>query len=143
MSDSSNSPSDCLVFKITEFCTQSTQIDNSLFIIYDTLKKHYIIRGKRTNGKSFTSEPYSFIYEETDIKNLIYLIKFVTCQSSLLNYELYNYDNLPIDSNDITFEFLNSFEHPSYEIIAYDNQEFNAIELKNIINMLRAVYNHF
>jgi hypothetical protein len=143
MSDSSNSPSDCLVFKITEICTQPTQIDNSLFIIYDTLKKQYIIRGKRTNGKSFTSEPYSFIYEETDIKNLINFIKFVTCYSSLLNYELYNYDNLPIDSNDITFEFLNRFENPSYEIVAYDNIKFNAKELKNIINMLRTLYNHF
>ena len=143
MCDLTTTPSDCLVLKITEFISESNKIDNSLFIIYDTLKKHYIIRGKRTNGKMHTSEPYSFTFKGKNAKNLIHFIQFIICSSSLVSYELYNYDNLPIDSNDITFEFLNRFEDPSYEIVAYDNQQINAKELKNIIKLLRTVYNNF
>ena len=36
---------------------------------------------------------------------------------------LYNYDNLPDTSNEITFEFLKRHDNTVYELAGYDNQK--------------------
>jgi len=125
MSEFSERPVDCLVLKIVEFDAVNNKIDNSVFILYDKREHNYVVRGKRVNGSAFTSEPYSFVCDYNDVDTLVHFISFIMCSESKVTYELYNYNNLPISSHDITFEFLDRFIDPAYEIAAYDKISYS------------------
>ena len=143
MSVFSERPVDCLVLKIVEFVTVSDKIDNSIFILYDKREHKYIVRGKRVNGVNFNSEPYSFVCDCSNVDSLVYFISFITCAESKVTYELYNYDNLPESSHDITYEFLEIFLDRPYEIAAYDKISYSKSDIKNHLNMIRFVYNDY
>lgn len=136
-------PSDCLVLKIEEYekSSKHQKIDNSLFIFYDKKTHKYVVRGKRRDSKKHKFEPYSFICE--DVEKLRNFISIIICKSNLYTYVLYNYDNLPCDSNDIYFDFLENNELRNYEIAAYDKQKYNCGHLTKILHVLRDVFNYF
>ena len=135
---------DCLVLKIEEFDKTSEKSDTTLFIIYDFYEDNYVIRGKRADTFNVNSQPYSFTYQNTESNDdLIHFIKFLIAKENSLSYTIYNYDNLPYSSNDITYEFLKNNESPEYEIIGYDNCEYNRKELTNLLKMLKSVFNFY
>lgn len=129
---------DCLVLKIDEY---DPELDTRMFIIYDKRNCNFVIRGKRRNGSSSISVPYSF-----DCNNTISLINFISfaiCKKNKLSYVLYNYDNLPEYSDDITYEFLDSCADDEYEISAYDNLSFSRKTLIRNIYMLKDIGNTY
>jgi hypothetical protein len=67
----------------------------------------------------------------------------MVCRDNTVNEILYNYDNLPSDSNDITFEFLNEYDHSDYEISGYNGQNFGRKRLLKNLRMLRNIYNYY
>jgi biopolymer transport protein ExbD len=81
--------------------------------------------------------------KSTNIDDLMYFLTFVICKKNLWTYVLYNYDNLPVDSNDVSFDFLYSYDHSDYELAAYDNQKFNKRFLRKNLEMLRNVFNYY
>ena len=132
---------DCLVLKIKEYDAETGLLDTSIFVIYDKKKHHYVIRGHRRNTKKHQACTYSFICEYA--KDLASFISFIMCKKNLWTYELYNYDNLPYDSNDITYEFLLYNENKTYELSAYDKQKYSRRRLINNLRMLRNVFNYY
>lgn len=132
---------DCLVLKIEEREVDTKEIDTTLYILYDKKYHNYVIRGRRRISPTHISCEYSFVCE--NIEDLVYFITFVISKSNLWTYVLYNYDNLPIDSNDITFEFLYNFDHSDYELSAYDNEKYNKSVLTKNLKMLRNVFNFY
>jgi hypothetical protein len=134
---------DTLVLKIEERETGITtsHIDTTLYILYDKKDHNYVIRGRRRFAPNQQSCEYSFVTE--DVEDLIYFITFVICKKNLWTYVLYNYDNLPIESNEITFDFLYSYDHSDYELAAYDNQKFSKSTLRKNLEMLRNVFNYY
>jgi hypothetical protein len=135
----STSNGDCLILKIQEYI--DGELDTTLFILYDKNEEYYLVTGKRSviNAKP-PSIPYSFQCEYAS--DLIDLISFVICKKSTISYTLYNYDDLPINSYDIDYEYLKELDG-KYELAGYDNQNYNKKELLKYLRMLRNVFNYY
>lgn len=132
---------DCLVFKFEEVESVSGKIDNTMYVIYDKKNHKYLIRGRRTRTHFYQSCSYS--YECECVHDLADFIKYLICPGNKVNEILYNYDNLPEDPNNITFDFLNEFDHIEYEISGYNNIRLKNKRLLRNLRMLRNIYNHY
>jgi len=133
--------SDCLVLKIEEHI--DSELDTTLFILYDNNEDTYLVRGKRSDtfGKP-SSVPYSFYCNYAS--ELMDFVSFVICKKSKLSYTLYNYDDLPNNSDDIDFEYLKELDGDvAYELAGYDNQNFNKKDILKFLRMLRNVFNYY
>lgn len=131
---------DTLVFKIVEHDVDLNRPDTTMYILYDKSTHRYVIRGKR-NEVRMESCTYSF---ECEIAHdLVDFLEFCLDQTNKFSYILYNYDNLPETSNEITFEFLNSNDSMVYELAGYDNQPLNRSDMLKCLRMLRNVFNHY
>jgi len=134
-------PDDCLVLKIEEYEIDTKELDNSIFILYDKQTRKYVVRGKRRDRKTAVSPTYSFVCNNSN--DLEHFIRFSVCKENSWTYILYNYDNLPADSNDISYEFLKKNESPDYEIAAYDNNKYSRKLLLKNLRMLSNVFNYY
>jgi hypothetical protein len=132
---------DCLVLKIEERDADSGELDTTVYIIYDKKEHNYVIRGQRSPLKYSDSCTYSFVCK--DYRDLADFLSFVICKKNLWTYVLYNYDNLPYDSNDITYEFLSEYESSVYELTGYNNETCIRKNLCKILRMLRNVFNYY
>ena len=129
---------DTLVLKIIEYDEFKT--DTKLYILYDKSINRYIIRGSRQDTSRVKTCTYSFECEFA--KDLVDFIDFLIDHSNTVSYILYNYDNLPALSNDITYEFLHDHGDARNEIAGYDNQKLNKKVLVKNLRMLRNVFNY-
>lgn len=141
MSDSENIMSDCLVFKLEEVETVSNEIDTTLYVLYDKLKHVYVVRGRRRWTPKCQSCTYSFDCDSS--RDLADFIQYIICPENRVNEILYNYDNLPEDSNDITYEFLHDYDHGDYEISGYNDRKLKRKRLIMNLRMLKNVYNYY
>lgn len=131
---------DCLVFKIEEYCSDSNELDTALYVLYDKFEHHFVVRGKR-HSKKMDSCTFSFICETAE--ELADFISFVICEQNLWTYVLYNYDNLPRTSDEITYEFLRRNDSKVYELAGYDKREYSRDILLKNLRMLRNVFNYY
>lgn len=136
-SETVNYPTDCLVLRIDEFDYISHKLDTSMYIFYDVNEEVYAIRGKRPDSW----ETYSF-YCDT-MHDLLDFVRTVICKSNLWSYSLHNCDNLPLDSDDITFGTLESSVTKENEVTGYDYQTYSKKTLKRMLRILRNVYNYY
>jgi len=132
---------DCLVWKLEEFDVDTQKIDTTVYIFYDKMEHQYVVRGRRRWSPDRQCCCYSFVCEFAH--ELVSFLEYVICNHNTLNETLYNYTNLPNDSNDVTFEFLNENDHSDYEISGYDSQKFNKKRLLKVLRMLRNVFNYY
>jgi hypothetical protein len=132
---------DCLVLKIEERETDVELLDTTIYVIYDKKEHNYVVRGKRRATEIADSCTYSFVCN--DYRDLADFLSFVVCKNNLWTYVLYNYDNLPYDSNDITYEFLKECESNVYELAGYNNLDYSRKKLYSILRMLRNVFNYY
>jgi len=130
---------DCLVLKIEEFDVDTKEIDTNIYILYDTEMEQYIVRGRRKWTPKHQSCEYSFVCDCEE--DLAYFLRYLICKHNKINEILYNYDNLPSDSNDITFEFLNNYENADYEISGYNSRTFKMCKTIKTLRMLKNIYN--
>lgn len=131
---------DTLVLKIIEHDVEIGRPDTTLYVLYDINTSAYVIRGKR-NDVQIESCSYSF--ECNSSKNLVNFLEFLFDRSNKFSYILYNYDNLPEDSNEITFDFLKEYDNVKYELSGYDNQKYNKKMLLKIFRILRNIFNYY
>ncbi len=130
---------DCLVLKIEEFDADTNENDTNLYVLYDTNNSRYIIRGRRRWTPKIQACEYSFVCDHED--DVLEFLQYVICKNNRINEILYNYDNLPADSSDITFEFLNNYEHSDYEISGYNGKKFKRTRILRNLKMLKNIYN--
>lgn len=130
---------DCLVLKIEEYGLSNGKLDTSMFVLYDQNNQVYLVRGARVETKSMNSVPYSFTCEKT--KELANFISLSICKENRTSYILYNYNELPLSSDDITYNMLYEDEEPSNELAAYDNMKYDRKVLLKYLGMLRNVFN--
>jgi len=133
--------SDCLVLKIEEYQEDNT-LDATVYVLYDQRERTYIVRGKRSdNSPSVASIPFSFYCEFED--DLIDFINIVVCKKFKRNYVLYNSDDLPDHSHDITYDSLDSSLGYKNEISGYNKEKYNHKTLTTYLRLLRRVYNDY
>lgn len=130
-------PTDCLVLRIDEFDSDTFKLDTQMYIYYDVNEDVYVIRGKRPGAW----ETYSF-YCDT-MHGVKDFVSTVICKENLWSYSLYNYDNLPLDSDEITFGTLDCNVRKETEVAGYDYQVYNKKTLKKMLRILRNVYNYY
>ena len=141
MTEFVNNMPDCLVFKFEEVEAGTERIDTTVYVLYDQRKQKYIVRGQRKWTPRYQSCTYSF---ECDNQcDLADFLQYIVCPDSRVNEVLYNYDNLPYDSNKITYEFLHDHDHSDYEISGYNSKKFNSKRLFKNLRMLRNISNQF
>ena len=143
---SSNNSTDCIVLHIEEYDNDTNKIDSSIFILYDVNKRKFIIRGKRGNfGEKptvYTTYPYSFTSKKKS-RVIEFLKLMLDTKNNYINITLFNYDNLPATSNEITYRFLNKNVDKRYEMTGYDKFCVTDFSLRNILNVLKSVYNNY
>lgn len=129
---------DCLVLKLEEV-EPNGLIDTTLYIFYDRIKHVYVIRGRRRVTQKSMSCTYSFVCNHS--KNLANFLKYIICSGNKVRETLYNYDNFPTESNEITYSFLNNCAHLDYELSGYE--EVTLFNIANRLQMLKNVYNNY
>jgi hypothetical protein len=131
-------PPDCLVLKIEEFDDELCDHIGNIFVLYDQKMEKYVLRGSGISKKMYCS-PFSFIADNaSDVADFI---SFAIDVENNKNYILYNYDNLPETSDEITYEFLCHWESQEYEIAGYNGMKPNKKTLVRWLRMLRNIYN--
>lgn len=131
---------DTLVLKIVEHDVDLGRPDTTLYILYDMAIKRYVIRGKRNTTQA---DACSYSYECKLVDDLVDFLEFLLDRTNKFSYILYNYDNLPATSNEITFEFLKKYDSIKYELSGYDYQEFKRKILVKNLRMLRNIFNYY
>jgi len=131
---------DTLVLKIVENDVDLGRPDTTLYVLYDKATHRYVIRGKRDNSR-LPSCTYSFECEFAN--DLADFLEFLIDKTNTFSYILYNYDNLPETSNEITFEFLKRHDSRVYELSGYDNQDFKRKTMLKNLRMLRNIFNYY
>jgi hypothetical protein len=137
----SNQIPDCLVLKLEEVERNTNYIDTTLYIIYDKKNNNYLIRGQRNSTPKYQACTYSFTCELP--YQLADFIGYIISSDNRINETLFNYDNLPYLSNDITYDFLYNNEHIDYEISGYDNKKLKRKRILRNLRILKDVYNNY
>ena len=132
---------DCLVFKFEEYAVDLKEFDTTVYVFYDKSEHHYVVRGQRRWTPKHQSCTYSFNCEFA--KDLADFLQYIVCKDNRVNEILYNYDNFPSNSNDITYEFLHDYDHSDYEISGYNDQKFGRKRLLRNLRMLRNIHNQY
>ena len=88
----------------------------------------------------YKSCTYSFECENPE--DLVDFLKINICFGNFVNETLYNYENLPRDSNEVTFEFLKEHDHRNRELSGYDLKKIKRSRLLRYFNILRNVFNY-
>jgi len=135
-----NNLPDCLVLKIEEHYIDTRELDMTIYILYDQKEEQYIIRGKRSEEKV---DAYAFSF---NCKYAYYLSKFITTiisRKNLWTYSLYNYDNLPANSNDATYDFFKNNDSMTYELVSYEPENFKLSKLQTYLRILKNVFNYY
>ena len=66
------------------------------------------------------------------------------CKSSKLSFTLYNYNDLPCNSNEIDYEYLKNLDGDhSYELSGYDNERKNKKQIMKYLRILKNVFNYY
>jgi hypothetical protein len=133
---------DCLVLKLEEYDVTLKVIDTTIYVLYDSKENQYIVRGSRMyelRGKE--SCAYSFVCNDEYM--LADFIKYIFCKKNKITEILYNYDNLPHNSNDITFDFLQKYDEKHYEISGYNKLKMSRKRLIRNLKMLKNVFNYY
>ena len=133
--------SDCLIVKIEE--KVDGDIDTTLFILYDKNEEYYIITGKRNTIKGkIEPEPYKFYCKySSEINDFI---SIVICKHSKINYTLYNYDDLPNNSDEIDFNYLKYLDdNIGYELAGYDDQKYSKKDIMKYLRIIKNVFNYY
>lgn len=115
-------------------------VDNRLFIGWSVQDNDYFVRGKREDIGLNEFVPYAFRCEHTD--DLYDFIEFVVGPKSRASIELYNYNNTEsMDTDEITYEFLEENMDRNYEIAAYDDVKLKRRQITTYLRMLKNSYN--
>jgi len=132
---------DCLVLKLEEVERANNKVDTTVYIFYDKKTHHFIVRGRRRYTPVHKSCCYS--YECEFANDLVHFLQYIICKDYQINEILYNYDNFPRNSNEITFDFLNEYDHSDYEISGYNDIKFTKGRILKNLRMLRNVFNYY
>ena len=120
-------------------------IDTRIFVSYDHESKSYVINGRRLDvfsksGRNRTNfKPFMFcVKESADVAEFIYTI---FNKKNMMSYTLYNYNNLPEDACELTYDFMESNMDREYEISAFDNVGIKKAIIKRVVRMARHMFN--
>lgn len=138
----------CLVVCFEEHETNQDgddSIDTRLFVTYDHATSAYVVNGKRQDifskkGRNKTQlKPFVFCASESG--DIVDFIMLTFSGSNSLSYIMYNYNNLPEDACEMTYEFMESNMDRRYEIAAFDNVDVKRNSIRRLVRLTKNMYN--
>ena len=133
-------PTDCLVLKFMEFSVEDQSVDTILYILYDKEEERFIVRGRRNNENiKFNSFSFQCDYAH----ELEPFIRFLVGKDNKVLTDLLNYQELPVSSDDISFEYLEENDIIANQLIAYSPSTYKSKKIRTALRLLRDVYNRF
>ena len=133
--------SDCLVLKIEEIEATTGDIDNTIYVLYDSVERVYIIRGVRSATYKRVFDTYSFRCHSTKV-----VVDFLTVTidgSNPVSYALYNCNDLPYRSDEITSELLDESCVKAAEVVGYDNMKLERKTLRKYVDIVGSMFNPY
>jgi hypothetical protein len=136
---------DCLVLKLEDNNEHNNLSRHVIYVLYDVESHCYVVRGLNIqNGwaKKYPDDcPYSFISKDTN--SLADFILQVISKHCTVKEVLYNYDNLPELSSEITYDFLKNNELEDYEISYNPQKCLHKKSLLSTLKILKNVFNYY
>ena len=116
------SSTDCLVLYLQD---ESVKI----YIIYDPVRVKYCLWGEKSNNEHFY-----FSSDKNKKKHIYAFLNFVLGLE--IDVFLFNFNNLPNDSSNISFNTLELLNKTDNLIGSYYNQKYNLKYTNNLLNIL-------
>jgi len=136
-----DAPSDCLVLKIVETEHDTSDTDNTIYVLYDSKAREYIIRGVRSPSFNTIFDTYSFRCYSTKV--VIDFIMLTIDNNNIVSYSLYNCNDLPYESDDITVDLLNDSCYKATEVVGYDNMTIDRKTFRKYVDIVGNMFNHY
>jgi hypothetical protein len=125
---------DCLVLLI-----EDSVMYMNLFILYDDEKKSFFLCGKKITSTGIDYTPFSFQCEnEKVVKQFTRLI-----MEDTVNMYLYNFNNLPRNCDDISFNTLYEMKSEECELSTYFEEEDYYNDMTDYLEMLKNIKNYY
>lgn len=132
-------PDSYLTLCVEERCDQDyNKITNRLFVSYDEEQGSYVVYGRR---QSSTLEFEQFFFRSDRSKDMYKFFKFVVGHTSKLSYTLFNYNNMPFDLEGVDYYFMENNMEITYELAAYDQMVLKKKRFREMMHLLKRVYN--
>jgi len=137
----------CLVLCIEEVDNLSdlSNIDTRIFISYNDETNMYVVNGKRDDilgkkGKNKSNfQPFMFCAESSN--DVVDFLSLTLDTKGSFSYTLFNYNNLSYDLAENTYDFMHENMDRRYEIAAYDGVEYNRKRFRQLIKLVKNMYN--
>ena len=109
------------------------------FIFFDYTTRLFGVRGKSFNRKNVDNV---FAFDCGDQKSVLTFLKEVHVDYKQLSVCLLNYEDLPLNASDITYEYLDARNCREMEIAGYDyaKNAYSLDKLDRLLTMLRHMY---
>jgi hypothetical protein len=134
-----NTPPDCLVLEIY-VNNQIFDERKRVFVWYDSYEHRFFLRGKNDDNEIISYNPFNFKSKRGS--HVADFLNLIIDKRSILEVALYNFMDLPLSSNDITYEMLLENE---YAEVIYTNENYplKHHKLRELMNTLTTIYNSY
>ena len=134
-----NTPPDCLVLEIY-VNNQIFDERKRVFVWYDSYERRFFLRGKNDDTEIISYNPFNF--KSKRASHVADFLNLIIDKRSILEVALYNFMDLPLSSNDITYEMLLENE---YAEVIYTNENYplKHHKLRELMNTLTTIYNSY
>ena len=117
-------------------------IINRLFIAYDSEYDSYVVYGKIQNRK--VDDDYAPYFFRTDKSADMYnFYKIIVGKNAVCSYTLYNYNNISIDLEDSDYYSMEKNMDKNYDIVSYDMVTIKRNHFRDLMHVLKNVYNFY
>lgn len=135
------SSSDCLVLLVEGYDTELNISVNKTYVLYDSVNQQYLVRGFDVD-KELSKKPFSFTVDYDAYESIVDFTDFFS-SGDLVKITLYNFDDLPLTSQEITYEYLVDYSTNEYEILGYYPTTYSKSTIRRMLTMIRNMYNHY
>lgn len=133
--------SDCLTLLIELLDTETldTKIQGKLYVLFDFNSNQFIVRG--INDLEIGNS-YSFVVDEHKKKSLVDFIDLFSNEEQI-RLTIYNFNDLPLSSEEITFEYLEEYASEEYEFLSYRSDFFSKNGMRKILSVISSLCNYY
>jgi hypothetical protein len=134
--------SDSLVFYMCETDIDLNVSDMQTFVLYDFKSSSYLIYGHRkSHRKHKNRDSYEpFYFRANKLMDVSLFLYTLVDKTNRFTYALYAMNELPVNADDIKFEYLYDRIQTTRELVALDDQELNTSIIHTYSKLTRKIY---
>lgn len=136
--------SDCLVLLVESMDTEINQVLGKVYVLYDSVNDLYLVRGRNINDDDPDAylKSFSFVSYGDNYDSIVDFIDLFSTEEQM-RITLYNFDDLPLTSEEIKYEYLEEYSDVQYEVLAFRSQNFSRSSVKKMLRMIKNLFNYY